>query len=1317
MPNNIITTPSIINRPLLISNKHDDDKAHPLLKFGCLLKTNVSDKQLASNKNLSKIDPHDWQVIDEHIKLIKGEPQNQTEVCQTVKQVAVKYAPYLLGLSLPQSSPLTKTADVNHVSLSPSSTHSSLPSFRLNMIYAAATQLGNAFTNFPQWPPAAHANPITSASFLEHKPSDSLEALKLQLAAFQLTSATDENKVLIDYLKNKHVLLTRDDEAQSKLSRNRRELDDGQPRTPWQTMVIVEPKPQGETISGTIIRWGDKRMDDSKLLFKMAWQDGIGGLALYLGSGLVAMAGSLAQTVGKTLDGTIFEKMRYETPGEWLMRLTNNFIMPPEAAAARAFKIAPVLSHHLRTIPTRTARGGVKVIHPPTGLTHISNAAGKKPALHIKVQDKFYPIKQNVADGTFSLSSGRKIYWDPRTGEWREFWSGNRHLTAKSMSEIPEALLSRSAGEQSVLAMNGKVSAEGKVWLQPETGKHYLEVLKRDPVNLNRVVSEYIEGHLEERFFTIRQTDKPVDKQTLLEWKADAGKWQVVAQTHGQITASVTSPIFKELPANALVTPQYPFNRALTLSGFKNVYRSENSPDIYIHTGNTRRGVAQYIKVDQAADNANRFMLTLLDEHGNRHEIRYYHYQEGGEFTLEESILCHRVKRADDNPCLAGPSAELAEPVAKRARIAPNPQQVVEQKLAEIESNALQLVPINRAGVRDLLHDVAINSIREQYHQQVMNNVPIEQLTDIFKAQARTARIINEYYVGQPLKGAVAGAREYSYILLDKLLSSGAFDENLIVFDLTHGGESKHTALLYSPKQSVRKFFGTTAPFLDPHEYSALELTSALEKIQEPVVILNPWSANNKVLRFESGANPAAIKQKLNLMLQEAGVTIADSSEIMPEPFGQTNTLTLESLKLSLPESIADPLSSMTTDEKAFLNDLDKDNYNILARGEAVLNQPAGVINGEALTLRDVFNSATSIVNELDKLSGRDIRKFVKNYFGKENLPAKVDVFKRSIAHAKNNLHYYSAEGERLNKLVFVEEKAGEVVNPLLAFVSEASAYDIQYLSIVNHNDWKGTNIFYYVNSIQTLLHEISHIKESPVPFGKKALCTSDFIYNEMDNLEVGEGTIDFRMNYYSEKNNKIPLEEVDENHLELMNYNEFLLVQSEFSNRFRLIEDPELFEEKIRFELEKDIMIFRTFLEKNRFTKPSDEILRQSEHYINKFLKNINGAFKRVGMPQKDYEVKPLTVAHDMDPSVNVINHRAIQAIYNWIHDVAMDKERRVAVVLSNADSIADYQSLLAATNNLLAKNLVNKGVLHRPAANLPWEASDSDGSDSSSN
>lgn len=673
-----------------------------------------------------------------------------------------------------------------------------------------------------------------------------------------------------------------------------------------------------------------------------------------------------------------------------------------------------------------------------------------------------------------------------------------------------------------------------------------------------------------------------------------------------------------------------------------------------------------------------------------------------------------KLSSIDSHDCAIAQRETVIIP-AKRPRISPSPRQVIQQKLAEIENNDLQLVPINRAGEQDILHDVAINSIRQEYHQQILTHVPVMQITDIFKAQARTAKNINDYYANQLLKGAVAGAREYSYILLDKLLSSGIFNENLMIFHLTHDSEIKHTALLYSPQNSLRKLFGTTAPFFDPREHSVLQLVTVMKARQEPYIIFNPWSADNKILRIDVSTTASDIKRKFALMLHEAGINIAEQSVITALRSAPKNQFTLDSLTLSLPESIADTSSSMALDEKEFLNDIEQDNYTVIARGESVLNQPVGTVAGKALTFRDLFNSAIEVLEELSGLSDHEIRKFARFHFGTNNLPAKVDVLKRAIVHAKSKLQSYYTGGDRLSRLLFLQPKVGRGVEPVMAFVSNADTYDVQFLSFVNHPDWQGENIFYYVNSIQTLLHEISHVKESDAPLAAKPLYSSDFIYSDAENLNVVDVTFDCRMNYYS-GNNNLALEEVNEKELTLMDYNEYLLFQSQHSDGFKLIKEAKLFEHKIRTELNKDILSFKHYLQNNSNYTPSFEHIRQSEFLVHNFMKDINRAFKRVGIAKKSYALKPLTMPASFDNRIQVIDERVIEDIYTWIHEVAVDKERRIAVVLSNADSVADYQLLLAARNNLLAKHLANEGMLHRPNPDLPWEIVDSEGSASDS-
>ncbi|EIC86418.1 hypothetical protein SPM24T3_00010 [Serratia sp. M24T3] len=1177
---------------------------------------------------------------------------------------------------------------------------------------SAASNVWNTIPVLSQWPSGANANPLTPPDFLEHQPTDGTTLLKAQLESFQLTSAFSENVPLIDYLENKYVLFSREAPEHSSSGRYRRELDDGRPRIPMRTMVVIDPATKGNSKAGSVIRWGENQMAASKLIFKMAWEKGEGGLMAYISSGLVAIAGSLAQTLGATMDGTLFDKEPHETPAEWLLRLTSNIIMPPEAVAARAFKIMPALSTQLRTLPANSARRGVRVTHEPTGLTQISSRDNTESGLHIKVQDKYYPINENAVDGTFSLSNAHKIYFNHRTGEWREFWSGNTHLTAKSLSAIPDELLSLSPGDNSILAFNGRVSAEGKVWTVPNTGKYYLEVMKRNPSNPNSVITQYVEGHLEERFFSINQDALPVNKQTLLEWKSATGKWEVVTNAGNTVTAKVTSAVFNDLPASILVQPLFKFESASALAGFKNVFRSPNTQEVFIYTGNTRRGLAQYIKVVQEAGDGNRFKLEIPDGEMRIEEMRYYLYHENGEFTLDEVVSCRRIKRADDNPCLAGTSRE--EPDAKRARIEFSPQQIVQEKLAEIESNPLELVPINRAGEHDILHDLAIEAIRSDYQQQIMNNVPVEQLTDVFKAQARTAKIISEYYAEQLLKGSVAGAKEFSYILLDKLLDAGLSGENLMVVHMTINGVIKYTALLYYPEHSMREIIVTAAPFLFLHEFNVFELVGAIKFSEKPIFVLNPWSAENTLLQFDVGTTREAVQQKMIKMLQEAGITSMDKS--MQRTQGSTeqnNRLFLENIKLSLPESLADPASAMELQEKVYLNFIAAENYRIRVRGESVLNEPAGINGEEPLTLRDRFVSARAIIDELSNLGDPAIKEFVMTHFGGNNFLKKVDIFRRYLAHAKSDLARYFSGGDRLGKLVLLEPENAMVESSTVAFVTDGVQFHTPILSIVNAAFWKSTTLSEYAESIQTLLHEISHVKESVVPTSKTPLLAFDFIYNAAELFNPESNQFNFRMDYYSSRQNNQNFIESNEANLKLMNYDEYLFTESKYSENFNLIKDRNLFERKVLGELEHRVKLLDDFLKENENVKITVNAIRSRESPVHRLFGEINTVSERLDIPQKKYDSPSLTQTYESDQTKRQLDPAAIMSLREWIHEISANKEIRAAVVLNNAESIAYYQLLFAAKNKFVAKHLINEGVLPKPDPNLPWEASDDEGSE----
>ncbi len=150
---------------------------------------------------------------------------------------------------------------------------------------------------------------------------------------------------------------------------------------------------------------------------------------------------------------------------------------------------------------------------------------GARPNLYLNTAEGLQAVKVSAEDGTLLLTDRQRLWFEPSTGEWRIFWPGNTHLTARCLPLIPEASITTAPGATEVLASVSRL--ERRVWATAN-GKQYLEIRSR-ALNPNSEIMGYVEGHLEGNFFTVSRRDTTLHQQPVLSWQSTAEKWDVAA--------------------------------------------------------------------------------------------------------------------------------------------------------------------------------------------------------------------------------------------------------------------------------------------------------------------------------------------------------------------------------------------------------------------------------------------------------------------------------------------------------------------------------------------------------------------------------------------------------------------------------------------------------------------------------------------------------------------------------------------------------------------------------------------------------------------
>lgn len=190
--------------------------------------------------------------------------------------------------------------------------------------------------------------------------------------------------------------------------------------------------------------------------------------------------------------------------------------------------VTPVVSH----AATRVGNTNLWRIDGLSG--EYAFSYGARPNLYLNTPEGLQAVKVSADDGTLLLTDGQKIWFEPVTGEWRLFWTGNTHLTARCLPLIPEPLISTTPGATEVLA--SVLRLERRVWATAN-GRQYLEI--RSPaLNPNSEVTGYVEGHLEGNFFTVTRRDTLLHQQPVLSWQPTAEKWDAAASPFSLLNAA-----------------------------------------------------------------------------------------------------------------------------------------------------------------------------------------------------------------------------------------------------------------------------------------------------------------------------------------------------------------------------------------------------------------------------------------------------------------------------------------------------------------------------------------------------------------------------------------------------------------------------------------------------------------------------------------------------------------------------------------------------------------------------------------------------------
>ena len=190
--------------------------------------------------------------------------------------------------------------------------------------------------------------------------------------------------------------------------------------------------------------------------------------------------------------------------------------------------VTPVVSH----AATRVGNTNLWRIDGLSG--EYAFSYGARPNLYLNTAEGLQAVKVSADDGTLLLTDGQRLWFEPVTGEWRLFWPGNTHLTARCLPLIPEASITTAPGATEVLASVSRL--ERRVWATAN-GKQYLEI--RSPaLNPNSEVTGYVEGHLEGNFFTVTRRDTLLHQQPVLSWQPTAEKWDAAASPFSSLKAA-----------------------------------------------------------------------------------------------------------------------------------------------------------------------------------------------------------------------------------------------------------------------------------------------------------------------------------------------------------------------------------------------------------------------------------------------------------------------------------------------------------------------------------------------------------------------------------------------------------------------------------------------------------------------------------------------------------------------------------------------------------------------------------------------------------
>ncbi|KOC92006.1 hypothetical protein NG42_02205 [Winslowiella iniecta] len=150
-------------------------------------------------------------------------------------------------------------------------------------------------------------------------------------------------------------------------------------------------------------------------------------------------------------------------------------------------------------------------------------------------------------------------------------------------------------------------------------------------------------------------------------------------------------PAFSTLPESVRV--QFTDPLSLTASeDYDDVYQENDSGDRYIYLGENKQDVAEYIRVEQDAEQGDLFSLRVpaKQQPSGPDDLYLYRYDENEEFVLEEIRSCQpMVRRGADDPLpCAGPSgikrpavAEVNRSPAKKLHFGPAFKADVEQWL------------------------------------------------------------------------------------------------------------------------------------------------------------------------------------------------------------------------------------------------------------------------------------------------------------------------------------------------------------------------------------------------------------------------------------------------------------------------------------------------------------------------------------------------------------------------------------------------------------------------------------------------------------